>query len=62
MQRLSHRLVAWWYVTIALGFILLAIYRVMIGEKVWLIAVRVIIAAGFGVLAALEFRSKDQKR
>lgn len=55
-QRRS-RWFAWWYGAISLGFILLAISRALSGEKAWLVAVRLIIAAGFAVLAAFEFRS-----
>lgn len=51
------RLLPWWYASIALGFMLLAIYRVIIGERPWLIALRVVIALGFAALAAFEFRS-----
>jgi hypothetical protein len=57
MQKPKPRLLPWWYASIALGFLLLAIYRVIIGERPWLIALRVIIAIGFAALAAFEFRS-----
>jgi hypothetical protein len=53
----KSRLLPWWYASIALGFVLLAIYRVIIGERPWLIALRVVIALGFAALAAFEFRS-----
>jgi hypothetical protein len=53
---------AWWYSTIALGFALLAINRAIVGEKLWLIGVRVVIALGFGTLALMEFRTKDGRR
>jgi len=53
--------VAWWYGTIALGFVLLAIHRAILGERPWLIGLRVMIALGFGALAALEFRAKDRR-
>ena len=59
MKRLSSRLMAWWYFAIAVGFALLAINRAIIGEKLWLIGVRVIIALGFGSLALMEFRAKN---
>lgn len=32
---------AWWYAAIALGFGLLAIDHLMVGDKAWLIGVRV---------------------
>jgi len=47
---------AWWYASIGGGFILLAAYRLLLGEAVWLIALRFVIAAGFFALAAFEFR------
>jgi hypothetical protein len=59
MRRLNSRWMAWWYTTIALGFALLAINRAIVGEKLWLIAVRVVIALGFAALALMEFRTKD---
>jgi hypothetical protein len=62
MRRLSSRWMAWWYSAIALGFVLLAINRAIVGEKLWLIGVRVVIALGFGTLALMEFRTKDGRR
>jgi hypothetical protein len=53
-----NRWFAWWYSAIALGFVLLAISRALAGEKLWLVAIRLIIAAGFGILAAFEFHAK----
>jgi len=53
---------AWWYSAIAIGFALLAIDHIMTRDKAWLIGVRVAIAAGFGLLAYMEFRAKDRKR
>jgi hypothetical protein len=58
MRRLNSRWMAWWYTTIALGFALLAINRAIVGEKLWLIGVRVVIALGFAALALMEFRTK----
>ena len=52
------RMVAWWYAAIATGFLLLALNRVVLGDRSWLIGVRLTIAAGFGALAAMEFRSR----
>jgi len=62
MRRLSSRWMAWWYSAIALGFVLLAINRAIVGEKLWLIGVRVVIALGGGTLALMEFRTKDGRR
>jgi len=58
MPRLNSRWMAWWYSAISLGFVLLAINRAIIGEKLWLIGVRVVIALGFATLAFMEFRAK----
>ena len=52
---------AWWYCAIALGFMLLAINRAILGERPWLIGLRFVIALGFGALAALEFRAKGRR-
>jgi len=59
MRQLNSRWMGWWYSAIALGFALLAINRAIVGEKLWLIGVRVVIALGFGTLAAMEFRTKN---
>jgi hypothetical protein len=59
MRRLSSRWMAWWYFAIALGFALLAINRAITGGKLWLIGIRIIIALGFGALAAMEFKQKN---
>jgi hypothetical protein len=58
MRRLNARWMAWWYFAIALGFVLLAINRAMMGEKLWLIGVRVVIALGFAILAVGEMRTR----
>jgi hypothetical protein len=55
--RSNPRFYAWWYFTIAVGFLLLAINKALIGEKAWLIVLRVVIAAGFGLLGYAELRS-----
>ena len=51
------RLLAWWYFSIALGFVLLAINRMVNGKGLWLVALRVVIAAGFAVLGLLQLRT-----
>ena len=55
------RFYAWWYISIALGFVLLAIKSALIGERPWLVVLRVVIALGFAALAALEFRTRDRR-
>ena len=62
MRQLPHRWLAWWYVTIALGFLLLAIHRTILGERPWLIGLRIAIAIGFAALALMEFRQQNKPR
>lgn len=62
MARKRVQWMAWWYIAIAIGFALLAIDHLMTGDKPWLIGVRVVIAAGFGLLGYMELRAKDHKR
>lgn len=51
---------AWWYLAIAIGFVLLAIDHVIIRDKPWLVGIRLVLAAGFGVLSFMEF-TKNRK-
>jgi len=52
------RLYAIWYLCIAVGFTLLGVHRMvrLHGDGAWL---RFLIAAGFGALAVLQFRSRS---
>jgi hypothetical protein len=52
----------WWYAAIALGFALLALQHLVTGDKFWLVGVRLIIAVGFALLAAMEFKARKLKR
>ncbi len=61
MRQNQSRWFAWWYSAISLGFVLLAVNRAIVGEKAWLVGIRLIIAAGFAVLAMLEFKTKGKK-
>ncbi len=45
------RLLGWWYVCIAVGFLLLGLHRLLIGEPQWLVILRWIVALGFLILA-----------
>ena len=54
----DRRLFAWWYVSIALGFVLLALRSFVLGGNRWLTALRLVISAGFAALAWLEFRAR----
>ena len=58
MDGSSFRWTAWWYFAIALGFLLLAVNRAILGERPALVGVRLVIALGFGALSALEFRAR----
>jgi hypothetical protein len=49
---------AWWYLTIAVGFALLALSHIITHDRPLGIAVRLIIAAGFGLLSYMEFSAK----
>ena len=51
----------WWYLAIALGFLALAIDHALTRDKIWLIGIRLIIAAGFGFLAWMELRGRRIK-
>ena len=51
---------AWWYFTIAVGFSLLALQHIIIRDRPLGIAVRLIIAAGFGLLSYMEFTAKKK--
>jgi hypothetical protein len=52
----KSQLYAIWYACIALGFLLLGLFRIvkLHGDGAWL---RFLIAAGFAALATLQFRS-----
>jgi hypothetical protein len=55
------RFFAWWYLTIALGFALLAINQAFIRRDMWPVVLRLVIAAGFAALAYIEFRSRTRQ-
>lgn len=61
-MRSSFRWMAWWYAAIAIGFGLLALQHLVTGDKLWLVGVRLVIALGFALLAAMEFRANKLKR
>lgn len=58
MKLFGFRWMAWWYVAISVAFLLLSISRAITGEKPWLIGVRLVISAGFAILAIFEFKVK----
>jgi hypothetical protein len=62
MRLNDPRWIAYWYLCIALGFLLLAVYNAMIGGKLWLVGVRLIIAGGFGFLGWMELQTSAGKK
>ena len=61
MQFSRFRWMAWWYSAISVAFLLLAVSRAITGEKLWLVVVRLIISAGFAILATFEFKAKRKQ-
>ena len=57
-RSIRSKLFGWWYVAIGAGFLLLSINRILVGGSSWLIALRLLISAGFFLLGYLELRSK----
>jgi hypothetical protein len=62
MRLSASQWIGWWYIAIGIGFALLAISHVLTGGAVWLIALRIIVAAGFVFLGWMELRSKKSKK
>ena len=60
-MRRGFQWMAWWYAAIGFGFLLLGIDHLVTGDKLWLVAVRIVIGAGFGFLAYMEFTTKKRK-
>jgi hypothetical protein len=46
----------WWYLSIALGFLLLAIVYIMRGAGIAAVALRIAVALGFALLGWMQFR------
>jgi hypothetical protein len=46
----------WWYLSISIGFLLLAIVSTMRGGRLFLTAIRIFIAIGFALLGWMQFR------
>lgn len=53
----AARWLTWWYLAIGLGFLLLALHQVLVGARFWQVALRLVIAAGFLLLAYAQSRS-----
>ncbi len=54
------RWLAWWYLAIAGGFAALALDHLLLHDAAWLIGLRVVLSAGFGFLAWMEFRTRKR--
>jgi hypothetical protein len=57
---LRTRLLAWWYFSIAAGFLLLAVNRWLLGERWPLILLRVAVALGFFLLGWAMLRQRSR--
>jgi hypothetical protein len=55
-QRHRIRLLGWWYVCIGGGFLLLGVRSLLLGERLWMILLRWVIAAGFVFLGVSRLR------
>ncbi|HEX4167581.1 MAG TPA: hypothetical protein VHZ55_19105 [Bryobacteraceae bacterium] len=62
MPRNYKRWLGWWYLAIAAGFAALAIDHWLLHDIPWLVGVRLILSAGFGLLSWMEFRSRKRQR
>jgi hypothetical protein len=58
---LRARLFAWWYFAIAAGFFLLDIKGWLLGERMWLIILRLAISLGFLALGLGTWKSRNQR-
>ena len=54
------RMLGWWYMCIGGGFILLAIRSALRGDALWSVALRFVIALGFGALAMGTLRGPSR--
>ena len=57
-RRRRSLLFGWWYVSIGIGFVLLAVNRIVLGDRTWSMVLRFLIAAGFFVLGYHELRGR----
>jgi hypothetical protein len=51
------RLLGWWYILIGAAFFVLGLFRMIIGERLWLVLLRLVVAAGFCALGYHQLRS-----
>jgi hypothetical protein len=61
MRTFNRKWFAWWYLTIAAGYLLLAIANGLQGGSAGGVLLRVVIAVGFAALAVFEFRTRGRK-
>ena len=61
-KALRARLFAWWYFAIAAGFFLLDVKGWLLGERMFLIILRLAIAAGFLALGVGTWKSSNEPR
>jgi hypothetical protein len=52
-------LLGWWYLCLGTGFLLMGLYRLIHGERFWLVFLRWVLAAAFWALAYTEKRSRS---
>jgi len=57
---LQARIFAWWYFSIAAGFLLLAVNRLLLGERWPLVWLRFTVSAGFFLLGWLTLRQNKR--
>lgn len=55
-------LLEWWYLSLGAGFLLMGFFRLIHGEKFWLVLLRWVLAAGFLALAYIEKQSRSGKK
>ena len=56
------KLFGWWYVSIGLGFALLAVRNYLFGARPFSIVLRAVISAGFLVLGITTLKTVDKGR
>lgn len=56
MRGFQSKYWGWWYVSISLGFLLLAIVNTMRGARLAATVIRIVIAIGFALLGWMQFR------
>lgn len=60
--RRRSALLGWWYLSVGLGFVLLGLNRLLVGEVWWGAGLRWVIGAGFLLLGFWELRRGPDRR